>query len=37
MKNIEPVPEQPVMDEIEKNVLSHMGNYTEEPFEIIES
>ena len=27
----------PEIDEIEKNVLSHLGNYTEEPFDIIES
>ena len=36
---VEPEPEQniPEIDEIEKNVLSHLDNYTEEPFEIIES
>ena len=36
---VEPKPVQdiPEIDEIEKNVLSHLGNYSEEPFEIIES
>ena len=36
---VEPTPVQdiPEIDEIEKNVLSHLGNYSEEPFEIIES
>ena len=33
----EPVQDIPEIDEIEKNVLSHLGNYSEEPFEIIES
>ena len=33
----EPVHNIPELDEIEKNVLSHLDNYTEEPFEIIES
>ena len=33
----EPVNNIPELDEIEKNVLSHLDNYTEEPFEIIES
>jgi len=32
-----PVEDIPEIDEIEKNVLSHLGNYSEEPFEIIES
>ena len=33
----EPINDIPEIDEIEKNVLSHLGNYTEEPFDIIES
>jgi DNA-directed RNA polymerase II subunit RPB2 len=37
LQNVEPLPEPLVMNDIEKNVLSHLGNYTEEPFEIIES
>ena len=32
-----PILDIPEIDDIEKNVLSHLDNYTEEPFEIIES
>ena len=32
-----PLMDNPVIDNIEKSILSHLGNYTEEPFTIIES
>ena len=34
---IEKIKEEKIVSSIEENVLSHLGNYTEEPFELIQS